>query len=302
MGKVLVLLYHRVNSISDDVYHLTVSPENFEKHISYLNNNFRIFRFEDDWEKYDEDGVVITFDDGYMDNYKYALPILETYHVPAAIFVSSGYVNTHNEYWWDEISRLLTCGKNYPAQFELKDTLYHYVWNTKTQKERIDLMKSLHWLLKLEPEVERANYWISQLRNWAGMDAEGRAENLPMNLEQLKRVDASEVITIGGHTVNHRSLGCQSRRAQQYEIATSVVYLEKILKHKIEVFSYPFGSKVHYNEDTFEICGKCGIKKAATTNKGIWNAEVHSLQIPRMEVKDYDYEQFKKFIEECWKG
>lgn len=302
MGKVLVLLYHRVNPVDDAIYHLTVSPENFEKQILYLKNNFPIFRFEDEWNEYEDDGVVITFDDGYMDNYQYMLPILEKYQIPATVFVSSGYVNASSEYWWDEIVRLLTCGQSYPAKFELEDTLYHYVWNTRTLEERIDLLKSLHWLLKLEPEIERTNYWISQLRNWAKMDAKGRMENLPMSLTQLKQMDESKYITVGGHTVNHRSLGCQSRQAQQYEIGSSITYLEKVLGHKIEVFSYPFGSKVHYNQDTFEICEKSGIKKAATTNKGIWNVGYHPFEIPRIEVKDYNDGQFEKFLKECWKG
>ena len=126
MERVLCLLYHRVNPIPDDIYHLTVSPHNFEEQIRYLKDHFPILRFEEDWTRGGQDGVVITFDDGYGDNHEYALPVLEKYHVPATIFVSTGYVDSGREYWWDEIARVLTRNVDYPEQFELRDSLYHY--------------------------------------------------------------------------------------------------------------------------------------------------------------------------------
>ncbi|MCI8938517.1 MAG: polysaccharide deacetylase family protein [Dorea sp.] len=301
MKKVLCLLYHRVHPVEDEIFHLTVSPEHFEQQMEYLHKYYPIFRFEDEWAEPGEDGIVVTFDDGYGDNLDYALPILEKYHIPATIFVTTGYVNGNQEYWWDELARILTRDLAYPDRFELKDSLYRYTWETDSLEKRVDMLRSLHWLLKLDDEVERANSWLEQLRRWAGVGLEGRKENLPADLNGLHALAQSEYITIGGHTVNHRSLGAQTKEHQQYEIGASVRFLEKELGKKIEVFSYPFGSRMHFNEDTFDVCRQCGIKKAASTLKGIWIEGMHPYTVPRMEVKDDNGEEFGAFLQECWR-
>lgn len=301
MQKVLCLLYHRIHPVRDDIYHLTVSPKHFEEQIKYLKNHFPIFRFEEDWAEKREDGVVITFDDGYEDNYEYALPILEKYKAPATVFVATGYVDGKQEYWWDELARVLTGNREYPRQFDLQDSLYHYTWETDSYEKRIDLVKSLHWLLRMESEVERANSWITQLRSWAGISPEGRRENLPMNREQLHELSSSQYITIGGHTVNHRSLGAKSLESQQYEIGASVKYLEREFGKEIEVFSYPFGSRMHFNQNTFEACRRHGIKKAASTLRGVWKIGCNPYIVPRMEVKDCSGEDFSKSVWQFWR-
>lgn len=301
MRRVLCLLYHRVHPVEDGVFHLTVSPEHFEQQMEYLHGHYPVFRFEEDWDKRGEDGVVVTFDDGYRDNLEYALPVLEKYRIPATVFVAAGYVNGNQEYWWDELARVLTGDVEYPGRFELKDSLYHYTWETDSPEKRMDMLRSLHWLLRLEPEVERANSWLEQLRHWAGVSPEGRAGNLPVSLQGLHELSGSEYITVGGHTVNHRSLGVQTREQQQYEIGASVRFLEKELGKKIEVFSYPFGSRMHFNEDTFDVCRQCGIKKAASTLKGIWEEGTHPYAVPRMEAKDEGSEEFGAFVRESWR-
>jgi peptidoglycan/xylan/chitin deacetylase (PgdA/CDA1 family) len=53
-----------------------------------------------------EAGVVVTFDDGYVDNLRNALPILERLRVPATLFVATGPVESQRPFWWDEFSAL----------------------------------------------------------------------------------------------------------------------------------------------------------------------------------------------------
>lgn len=300
MERVLCLLYHRVSPVKDDMYHLTVSPYNFEEQIRYLKEQVPILRFEEDWTKPGQDGVAITFDDGYADNYEYALPILEKYRVPATIFISTGYVGSGQEYWWDGLVEALTRDIEYPEWFELKDTLYHYKWETHSLQARREMVRSLHWMLKLDPDVARANLWLEQIRSWAGIRAEARKEHLPVDRWQLQELSRSKFITIGAHTVNHRSLGAQPKEGQQYEIGASICFLEKTLKKKIYTFSYPFGSAVHFNPDTLEICRQKGIVKAATTIKGLWKKTTNPFTVPRVEVKDEGRKEFEQFMERCW--
>lgn len=292
MGKVLCLLYHRVNIVSDNIYNLAVSPDAFEEHIRYLKQNYRILRFEEDWENTSDNSIIITFDDGYADNYLYALPILEKYEIPAAVFVSSGNIGTCREFWWDEIGRVLTTLECYPKQFHLRDQLYEYTWETKTEYQRREVVKDLRWLLRMEPDMFRANDWIKQLKIWSGMVSdEGRTENLSLNKEQLANLAKSPYITIGAHTVRHLSLGALSEQDQEEEIAASIDFLENELNQKIDIFSYPFGSGRDYNKKTLEICDRNGIRKAATTKEGLWDSSESLLEIPRLSIKNGNLQQ-----------
>lgn len=303
MGKILCLLYHKVNDVKDNIYNLAVSPGEFEKHIRYLQQNYRILRFEEDWEDISEDSVVITFDDGYADNFLYALPVLEKYKVPATVFVSSGNIGTDKEFWWDEIGRILTIQESYPGQFYLQDHLYEYTWDTVTEYQRWELAKTLRWLLRMEADDFRTKDWMEQLKTWAGTASDtGRYANLALSKEQLAGMADSPYITIGAHTVSHLSLGALSDADQEYEIADSVNYLEKELGRKIEVFSYPFGSGRDYNKKTLEICKKIGIKKAATTKEALWNKSDNLLEIPRFSVKSGDLRTLTNAVNRMMNG
>lgn len=294
MYKVICLYYHRINEIQDAIYDLTVSPKNFESQMRYLKSKYSIIRFEDSWESGNGLKFVITFDDGYADNYKYALPILEKYQIPATIFVSTELVGTHHELWWDELGRLFTCGYVYPKSFTLDDELYHYTWNTGTLEERIEVAKTIRWLLRMEPDLAYRDEWFRQIREWAHLSGEGREENRVMSVKELQEVSSSEYITIGAHTVHHVSLGCMSKEQQKVEVHESIEYLKMITGKEIVVFSYPFGGKMDYTNDTIDILKKANIKKAATTEARIWNLDDDMYRIPRIAVRDWDLDTFCK--------
>ena len=93
-----VLLYHRVNDLSQD--NLTTSTRRFAEHLSILRRHYPVLSLSDALEamragRYLGPNVVaITFDDGYADNHDSAAPILERFGLPASFFVTVGHVNT----------------------------------------------------------------------------------------------------------------------------------------------------------------------------------------------------------------
>jgi peptidoglycan/xylan/chitin deacetylase (PgdA/CDA1 family) len=91
---VVVLLYHRVTTLTSDPEMLSVSPDNFRAQMRHLKETVPLVRFEEDWTKVSKPAVAITFDDGYADNALEALPILEEVGVPATFFVSTGTIGT----------------------------------------------------------------------------------------------------------------------------------------------------------------------------------------------------------------
>ncbi|MEJ2648984.1 MAG: polysaccharide deacetylase family protein, partial [Sedimentisphaerales bacterium] len=156
---VVVLLYHRVTALPSDPQLLAVSPDNFRAHMQFLKNNFSVVRFEEDWVKVKKPALAITFDDGYADNAREALPILEEMGMPATFFVSSGTIGTWQEFWWDELEHLLRGDHSCPERFELVDHRIGKVWPTATAPERQMLFEELQPLMR-NADAQRREGWL----------------------------------------------------------------------------------------------------------------------------------------------
>ncbi len=95
--RITVILYHRV---SDDVRdNLTVGIEQFDRQMALVRKHCEVLSIEQvlerrDIPRSDRPQVAVTFDDGYLDNYAHAAPILLRHGIPAAFFVSTGIVDT----------------------------------------------------------------------------------------------------------------------------------------------------------------------------------------------------------------
>lgn len=300
MCRVLTLLYHKVDDFRNDKNLLAVSPDNFYEQMSYLKRNYPIVRFEQDWNKLDSDAVCITFDDGYMNNFTKALPILQELQIPATVFVVTGNINTTEEFWWDELENiLLNTNQEYNKIFALKDDLFSCQWPTETFSEREALYDTLVWLMRDAITVEKRKHWMEQLRKWCKAEKKESNQNYVLQTDKVQW--DSPLLTIGAHTVNHPSLANLSEQELYDEISQSIKKLELLLHRKITVFSYPFGTKGDYDVRAINICKKEHIYKAAANFPGIWTSQSDNYQIPRNIVRNWDIEAFTKKIEEYWK-
>lgn len=159
-----ILMYHYINDEEPFKSRLGVSPKSFEKQMRFLReHNYNILTLEElanlitQKNKIPLKTVVITFDDGYLDNYTNAFPILKKYNIPAAIFVVINRIGKrlgHDDYMnWEQIrelseSGLITIGShsmNHPnlSEVESEDTLKYEIFESKktleeTLKKRVD--------------------------------------------------------------------------------------------------------------------------------------------------------------------
>lgn len=96
----VILMYH---SVGDNGEFFTVKPKEFARQIHYLFQwHFSVLHLEDAIElmqknKLPKKSVVITFDDGYADNYTDAFPILKKYNFPATIFINTELIGKSSE-------------------------------------------------------------------------------------------------------------------------------------------------------------------------------------------------------------
>ena len=283
---VVVLLYHRVASKDNDPEQLAVSPENFIAHLAFLKTHFSVLRFEDDWKRAKRPAVVITFDDGYVDNLHEALPLLQHYEIPATFFVSSGTIDDRRGFWWDRLGFLLLDSTvSYPTQWGIFDT--------SSVAARQKLYRKLQKELKMT-SVEHREQIFTNLSLWAGLSGVAGVDDLPLTSAELRSLAASPLVTLGSHTVSHRQLSALSVTEQRQEIADGHSQLEAIVGHSLTIFSYPFGNHEDYNADSVEICRQLGFKKVAANYPAVVHVWNGPLEIPRIIVRNCGVVDLKK--------
>jgi peptidoglycan/xylan/chitin deacetylase (PgdA/CDA1 family) len=83
--------------------------------------------------------------------------------------------------------------------------------------------------------------------------------------DQVRDMDHSGLITIAGHTINHRNLATLSSQDQRLEIITGKQQLEAQLGHSVRHFAYPYGA---YNPTSVALAREAGYITAVTTVAG----------------------------------
>lgn len=148
---VVILMYH---SIDNNDFFFNVFPSDFENQIRYLKeNNFNVITFDDLKECLDKNqiqskSIILTFDDGYRDNYLKAFPILKKYNLPATVFVSTGLAGENrrpNMLDWSEMKEMHASG--------LIDIEPHTVSHPKLTHLAIE--KARREILDSKSEIER---------------------------------------------------------------------------------------------------------------------------------------------------
>lgn len=122
--KAIVLMYHRIAEPESDVWELSVSPERFEQHLKLLKKMGNVVPLQQLARSVNsyylpKNYISITFDDGYIDNFKTAGPLLEKYKIPATFFIASGKMENESEFWWDELERIFLFSEQLPPSFSL---------------------------------------------------------------------------------------------------------------------------------------------------------------------------------------
>lgn len=284
---VKVLLYHRVTRLDRDTLKLAVAPEIFESHIKWLKSKFSIITVDDlaelllNQKKIPTPSVLITFDDGYADNYLEALPVLQSQQAPATFFINTSKLGTSQEFWWDELDRLVFLSNQLPDKITLDST------NSVSTTDRNILFNTLHDLLKYSTPENRSRIQQS-LRAQINDIAGNRTTHRIMTSEELEQLAASPLVTIGAHTVNHISLAVQESVVQQYEMLENKKTLESIIRKPVDYFAYPYGTTKDFNDATVQLTKELGFKLSFVNYQGFATATTHPRKIPRILIRNWD--------------
>ena len=302
LNQCVVLLYHRVTNLTSDPQLLSVKPVNFSKHLDVLNKKYNVLTVEEFCNclknriNFPKNSVLITFDDGYADNYLEATPILEEFKTQAIFYISTGTLNTNKEFWWDAIERIILQSHN---KIEIECFVMNekkYFLQNLTDEVRKELYEELLRDMKVMRSESRERK-ISELEEIFQAD-EPRESYRSLTFDELKKMFKSDSVVIGAHTNLHPSLAAQTYEDQFQEINISKQILENLLEKKIVHFSYPFGGTVHYNIHTIEIVKELELEYVASNISNRMTMKSDRFQFPRFLVRDWDEQEFEENLKQ----
>ncbi len=249
---VLILNYHRIGEPGDSLFDRNLwsaSAEDFDRQIEFLSKNFELIGLSDLEHSLSQPlgrFVMVTFDDGYRDNFSIAFPILKSHGVSATFFISTGFIDRPSVPWWDELAwmtRTTSIG-SLPANEWLPSSV---------SLSQLDRERAFGRFLAVYKSLgnELTGMYLDFLADALGT---GRcpaslATDLWMTWDMLREMQAGGM-TFGGHSVTHPILANQMADQQDWEVGECQRRLVAELGGPIDAFSYPNGKPESFNEFT----------------------------------------------------
>lgn len=273
---ITILAYHRViptdalDSYPLDPELISATPAQFEWQMRHIRQHLNPVSLRDIIAHLDagiplpHSAVAVTFDDGFADTYRYAFPILKRYGIPATIFVSTGYVDSQEPFWFELAAYLVY--RVPPRTLELHDGR---VFPTGTShNDRAASLRQVQGILKDLPNSQRVTLLERWTRAFAALIAhEAMRHSLPISWQQICEM-ASSGIDFGSHTVTHPNLTRLSDQDLTRELIESKRLLETHLQRSIESIAYPIGTLSAFDQRVTTATARHGFKLGVTYVSG----------------------------------
>jgi peptidoglycan/xylan/chitin deacetylase (PgdA/CDA1 family) len=294
--RTVILLYHRIipRNFSHTLFSLSgivVYQDSFEKQIRFLSEHYHIISL-DEYIKAKKSRialphktVVITFDDGWEDNYVYAFDVLKRYKVPTAIFLAAGLIGTEKLFWPEKIifltKRVFAANalneffRAYPMQ-EFRPLflyLFENAGNPKSWYLFIERLKQIN--------EQKRDILITNLETFLQNPALP-PDNYCLNWHQVEEM-ARFQCTFGSHGLSHKVLTEIHEHEIQEEVEESKKIIEKKLHVAVDFFSYPNGN---HDETIIRLLQSSGYQAAFSVEQGM-NKKISDLyKLKRINIHE----------------
>jgi len=226
--------------------------------------------------------ACITIDDGYRDTLQWAYPILKKYEVPFAIYIPTSFPDRLGELWWLALEAVVGRNRHVSLLIDGKQRSF----DCASVADKRHLFDELYgWVrsFKTEEELRRV---VRDLSARYSVDIAAFCDELCMTWDELSRLAADPLVTIGAHTVNHVMLAKVPERLARSEMEMSRSVIEAALDTRPDHLSYPVGDRTSAGPREFRIAAELGFKTAVTTRPGVLFPEhaEHLTALPRISL------------------
>jgi peptidoglycan/xylan/chitin deacetylase (PgdA/CDA1 family) len=291
----LVLNYHRIGNPDETLYDpgvFSATAEEFDDQVRYLKRHFHVATAGEvvamaTGETPVRPSVLITFDDGYLDNYTLAFPVLRSHNAQGLFFLPTSFIGTAHLPFWDVIAYLVRHSRNQRIQLTWPDVVD---FDLATQPDA--LMKILR--LSKTPAVTDLDRFIAGLQDACGtsLPPEHNQRRF-MNWDEAREMHRAGM-AFGSHTHNHEILAKLSPVRQSEELRESRITLERELGRPIDILSYPDGSRQAFSPATVEAARANGYRAAFSFYGGMNRpGDLNSFDIRRCGVERPSASRFR---------
>lgn len=279
----------------------------FRRQLEFFKKHFNVVRMEDvinavqnqQKEVLPENPLLLTFDDGYIDNFTFAFPLLEEFGFQGSFFIPGKTFRTHQLLDVNKIHYILAAadinllvqdvfegldyyrGAEYPIQSNEELFKQYAVANRFDSKETIFVKRILQTVL---PEKLRNKISSDLFEKYVGISEEKLAYELYMNAEQIRMMKRHEMF-IGLHGYDHYWLGNLPIDEMQSDVDNAIDALREFIDEKAWVMNFPYGS---YNQDVVQYVKDKGAVLGLTTEVRIAEIGVDNrFTLPRLDCNDF---------------
>lgn len=268
--RAIILMYHRFSNKPDP---FKIRQDFFENQIQFLIKKYNFISLKHYLEVLNgqrndlpDNPVIITIDDGYMDNYAFAYPILKKYNVPATIFLTTDFISRKAWLWSDAL------------EFILKTThkkSFHFSIAGQTTSFQVDSFNGLH-----QAQLTIFNYCrilenqkkdclLDELARHLGVQLSDEVTDsfLPLTWDQIREMQTGGV-EYGSHTCSHPIMSRLPVKEIDRELKGSKKEIESNCDAKVDVFCYPNGQHEDISEAVVEQVRHSGYLAAVSTVPG----------------------------------
>lgn len=269
-----IIVHHRIAAAEQsdffgDPDNVSASPEAFSRQLLYLSLNFDVISIDDllssafNDRKLPKRPVLITFDDGYRDNYVHALPELKSRNFPSILFLAVGCVDDRYVFPWDNVAELFKAADPGTRELPLLGPVA-----IDSPGSRAEARRRFVGRLKALPNADVAEA-VQDLAGSLGRSILARPPaGTHLGWSEVKEMAAAKV-AIGGHTVTHPILARADDAQASHEIRTSKETIESRLGMPVVSFAYPNGGKNDFNKRHEAMLAESGIQLGFSTREGM---------------------------------
>jgi len=289
-----LLAYHRVRDIGRldafefDLELVSASAAQFRAQMHWISTRMHPVSMRDVLAALDggaplpRDAVVVTFDDGYDDNYTVAFPILRELGVPATFFVSTGHIESGMPYRYDWLVHML-CRTD--ATRLLAPEIGVDAAIPAARAERRQLAEYLLDRIKSLDDAGQLALIARLEREWSLPCAAPHPDCHPLGWAQLREMQDAGM-EIGGHGVHHRMLAKLPREEMREELRQCKAALDRELPRPVFALSYPVGGLDAVDAEVTAAASDVGFRLGCTYVSGTWRMRGDDrFMIPRLPVE-----------------